>query len=214
MGLGLAISQKLAQRMTKNIQGGIRVSSDEGHGSDFWFPLEISNHNTFLSMPGVIFEGFGDTQIQEVKDFQKDVLSKRFPQEAKRNILVVDDDMINLLVLKRYLKSTTNIIYDTAINGQEALKKIKEAAERERPFHLIFMDCHMPIMDGYDCSREIRMLIKRELLPQVKVIALTGAVSAEEKDLCFEAGMADVISKPISKSDFLKKIAEELKKLF
>ncbi len=86
-------------------------------------------------------------------------------------------------------------VADLANNGLEAIALMKIC----RSYKLIFMDCHMPEMDGYTCTREIR---KEELLNNhtpIFIVAVTGGTS--EKESCIECGMNDFLTKPVRSSD-------------
>ncbi|MEK6745595.1 MAG: response regulator [Pseudomonadota bacterium] len=115
-------------------------------------------------------------------------------QERKAHILVVDDMSVNRLLLTNLL---TKLGYRsvTATNGIEAIS----ALESEN-FDMVFMDCHMPEMDGYDCTRAIRDKEKNEDRKRLPVIALTADAIKGNEQRCLEAGMDDFLTKPINKT--------------
>jgi signal transduction histidine kinase/DNA-binding response OmpR family regulator len=113
------------------------------------------------------------------------------PQQAStgRRFLVVDDNEINLRVAVRSLECL-GIRCDTAVNGQEAVEKV--AAHR---YDAVLMDCHMPVMDGFEASRQIRRLTEgRYRLP---ILGNTANVMPEIPGRCVEAGMDLCLIKPL-----------------
>ncbi|MBF0439884.1 MAG: response regulator, partial [Magnetococcales bacterium] len=169
-GLGLSITKKLIELMG----GTIQVSSQLGQGSDFHFVLPFGQ----AACPSEILE------IQPVRTTYKMV------ENAK--ILLVEDDPLNQVVLKGMFRHFgTEIVLAT--NGQEALDLLVE-----NHFDIVFMDCHMPIMDGLMACRLWREREASRQLHSVPVIALTALAMTSDREACLQAGMTDFLSKPIS----------------
>jgi CheY-like chemotaxis protein len=101
-------------------------------------------------------------------------------------ILMVEDNQINQRVGKLILQRAGFTI-DLASNGHEALE-----AHKSHPYDLILMDCQMPIMDGFEASRQIRSLDQQ----QPVIIAVTANALVGERERCLGAGMDDYLSKP------------------
>ncbi|MCU1291677.1 MAG: multi-sensor hybrid histidine kinase [Bryobacterales bacterium] len=101
-------------------------------------------------------------------------------------ILMAEDNVINQRVGQLILKRAGFNI-DLANDGREALE-----AHRRTPYHVILMDCQMPVMDGFEASRNIRRLTE----PQPVIIAVTANALVGEREKCLEAGMDDYLSKP------------------
>lgn len=182
-GLGLSISKQLTEMM----QGDIWVESEEGAGSTFYFtvrfkPLQQSEY-----------------EVQEA-DEQTAVARDRL--RGAKILLVEDDVEVNQELAVVMLKGA-GISVVTANNGQEALNQL----EREL-FDGVLMDCQMPIMDGYMATRRIRKDNRFNRLP---VIALTGNVMAEERKRALEAGMVDIIAKPIDVDHLFKTMDQWIK---
>jgi CheY-like chemotaxis protein len=101
-------------------------------------------------------------------------------------ILMAEDNVINQRVGKLILQRAGYTI-DLAADGVETLE-----AHKKQPYDLILMDCQMPIMDGFEASREIRRLP----LPQPAIVAVTANALVGERERCLNAGMDDYLSKP------------------
>lgn len=170
-GLGLAIVQKLAEMMG----GHVGVESEEGLGSQFYFSFKAAPAAQQTILPQV-------TPSAEIQ-----VLN------LKQKILIVEDDKINQkLILRIFSKMGYEPIL--AQNGLEAYRM-----SLEQKFDLIFMDIHMPEMDGLEATQKIlATAAKDKQAPPPIIIAMTANVMEDDKKRCFEVGMQDYISKPIS----------------
>ena len=113
-------------------------------------------------------------------------------------VLVVEDNPVNQMVLKGLL---TKQGYDvsTADNGAKAVEWVKA-----NPVDAILMDCQMPVMDGFQATREIRQL--PEPAASIPIIAVTANAMSQDRERCLAAGMNDYTSKPIDAKTLNKKI--------
>jgi CheY-like chemotaxis protein len=118
-----------------------------------------------------------------------------------RNILIAEDNAMNILVVKKILREMEVNVF-TASNGLEAINMIKYGKVK---FDIIFMDIHMPVLDGYKASLQIRALGIT-----IPIIALTASALDEIKDTISQYGMTDYIAKPIEKDSLKSKILEYL----
>jgi CheY-like chemotaxis protein len=109
-----------------------------------------------------------------------------------RRILVTEDNPVNQLIAQKQLERL-GFDVDVAADGLEALA----ATERES-YDLVFMDCQMPMLDGYEATRRIRERLGGQPLP---VIALTAHDMASDREKCLAAGMDDYMSKPLYEDD-------------
>jgi Signal transduction histidine kinase len=174
-GLGLSISKRLVEMMS----GEIGVVSTPGNGSTFWFTIELR--------PGQAFEN-ASTDIAQVP-----VSSKPW------RILIAEDNTVNQIIAVKMLQKI-GLQTEVAVNGKDAITKL-----REKKYDLIFMDCQMPELDGYEATELIRRdsTIGHATTP---IIAMTANAMAEDKERCLKAGMDDYVPKPI----VLKKLTEVL----
>jgi len=123
------------------------------------------------------------------------------PVEKKR-ILLVEDNEDNRLLVKTYLKKLPYII-DEAENGEIAVDLY-----RLNTYNLILMDVQMPVMDGHEATRAMRVLEAEDGRPTTPIIALTAHAIKEEIDKCLAAGCDTHVGKPIKKSTLLSVIED------
>ncbi len=122
----------------------------------------------------------------------RQLVTKHSLKEAARSryrILLVEDNPVNQKVAVRILEKA-GYRCDVAANGQEAV----DAVARTR-YDLILMDCQMPVMDGYEATRQIRS--SEPAGARIPIIAMTAHALQEDRDLCLEAGMDDYMTKPV-----------------
>lgn len=114
-----------------------------------------------------------------------------FPDYSGKQVLVVEDNVVNQKVIVAML-AKFNLTVDLVANGEEALAQL--ACQR---YDLVLMDCQMPVMDGYEATRQLR---NSELAcRRIPIIALTAQVVDGERDRCIAAGMDDYLGKPIER---------------
>jgi len=115
-------------------------------------------------------------------------------------ILVAEDFALNQDVVKLMLADTAfKPIF--ANNGQDAIDLYKKDTDR---FPLILMDVSMPVMDGYEATKQIRMYERKNELKSVPVIALTGHALKNDRTECLNAGMDDYLTKPVKQDALLE----------
>ena len=165
-GLGLAITKQIVDLMG----GELGVESAVNEGTSFWaeIDLEPGPEDTLRVADST---GTGDLLIRE-----------------GARVLVAEDNPTSRMVTEALLKKLSCEV-DIAIDGREALQKTKD-----NDYDIVFMDCYMPLMDGFQATQRIRRSPKNEELP---VIALTASVTEEDRNRCLASGMNDTVGKPV-----------------
>ena len=169
-GLGLPIARTLAERMG----GTLRAQSEEGRGSVF--TLEIPLALSKQALP----------QLTAPRTLNGD------GHGEGRNVLLVEDNPVNQTVIEAMLRSL-GFTVSVATDGAQAVRSAEE-----NDFEVILMDCRLPIIDGYEATRQIRCLPGRTDVP---IIALTANALQGDRETCLQAGMNDYLAKPFKRND-------------
>jgi PAS domain S-box-containing protein len=126
------------------------------------------------------------------------------PGRERPRVLLVEDNDINALLARRMLEKAGCDVHVRA-NGREAVDAIqRRLAGSEPPFDLVFMDVHMPILDGLEATRIIKGLYAARIDPSLRappIVALTANAFEEDRRRCIEAGMDDYLAKPFDRDD-------------
>ncbi|KAF1069666.1 MAG: Autoinducer 2 sensor kinase/phosphatase LuxQ [Pseudomonas citronellolis] len=167
-GLGLAIARTLAERMG----GTLRASSEEGLGSTFTLEIPLPFRLRRSTAEG--------------NEEQLTMLA------AGQSILLVEDNPVNQTVIEAMLRS---LGYRVTLVGDGA--QAVRSAERER-FDAILMDCRLPLLNGYEATRQIRAQPGHDRVP---IIALTANALQGDREACLAAGMDDYLAKPFKRAE-------------
>jgi PAS domain S-box-containing protein len=114
---------------------------------------------------------------------------------ASTHVLLVEDNAINQEVA-RLMLADMGIAIDMATNGREALERLLQSSDA-LPYTLILMDCQMPLLDGYECTRLIREGVAGDRYRDITIVAMTANALKGDREKCLKAGMNDYLSKPI-----------------
>jgi signal transduction histidine kinase/CheY-like chemotaxis protein len=122
---------------------------------------------------------------------------------APRRVLLAEDNVVNAKLAVRLLERLGCTV-EVASNGHEALKMVQSI-----PFDLVFMDCQMPEMDGFEATRAIRAWegssrVDKSPTTQLPIVALTANAMQGDRERCLAAGMNDYITKPLSRADLAR----------
>ena len=191
-GLGLAISKHLA----KALGGNIEVHSTPGKGSTFSVTID----------PGPLD---GIRMVRGAREAVVQPPSTAAPAGAGKTtlhgrIFLAEDGLDNQRLISLFLKKAGAKV--TAVeNGRAAIEAALAAREASKPFDVILMDMQMPVMDGYEATRQLRSRGYRGT-----IIALTASAMNSDRLKCLEAGCDDYLSKPFERHDLLQIVARHM----
>ena len=179
-GLGLSISKRILELQNSTLN----LISEEGKGSTFYFEQTFEKS---VKIPG-----------DQSKRISTQNEGKPF---TGVNILLVEDNPINVMVAQTFLQRWGATI-DVAVNGLEALNKFDVDKH-----HLILMDLHMPVMDGYEATRTMRA--KGVTIP---IVALTANLPKEIEEQVKQTGIDDIVVKPFLPDELYQKVLHHIAK--
>lgn len=179
---GLGIGLSMCKQLVNLLKGSISFYSIPGDGSEFEVRLPLVATKAPVESVAV-HEALPATNSDD---------------RINANALVVEDNPVNLMVLSALLERF-GLTVITASNGQEALALLQDTK-----FDIVFMDCQMPVMDGFETTRRLRA--STGCNQHVPVIAVTANAMSRDIERCIEAGMDDHVKKPIDRQLLRTKI--------
>ncbi len=159
------------------MEGKIGVSSRPGEGSSFWFEL-----------PYIPAEAVAPSAESEPV-----VLTAAM---HPLHVLLAEDNVVNQMVASKLMVKLGHKV-EIASSGAEAV-----AAFGNATWDLVLMDCQMPLMDGYEATRQIRKL-EKALGSRTPIVALTAHAMPEDREKCLAAGMDGYLTKPLNPKDLI-----------
>ena len=174
IGLGLTI----VKHVVELFKGTIKIESELNKGTDVYIDLTLKS---------------------DVKERKTEIIN--IDSKTPVNILVVEDNKLNQMVMRKILSTSSNISFAIANNGKEALEALKKDI-----YNLVLMDLQMPIMDGYEATEIIRSGELGYSLKNIPIIAVTADALTETKKRVLELGMNDYMTKPVNKELLFEKI--------
>jgi len=183
VGLGLAISRKLAELM----DGRVGCQSTPGQGSVFWAEIPFRDALPVKAAGGAggSIEGAGAGSLAGIR------------------VLAADDSPVNRLVLTRMLERFGCVVRG-ASNGEEAVRIF-----RQERFDIVLMDCEMPVLDGYEATRQIRVLPAGDS-GHTPIVAITAHAMTGDAEKCRSAGMDGYLTKPLSLGALERELQRQL----
>jgi signal transduction histidine kinase/ActR/RegA family two-component response regulator len=166
---GTGLGLVIARRLTRLMGGDLYVVSGVGTGSRFTFHLPLP----VTAAPAPI-----------------ETTSSR-PRSVAGRILLVEDNAVNRMVARRMLERQGVEVVEAA-DGKIAIDLLEE-----QTFDAVLMDCDMPVLDGYEATRQIRAKEHAEGTLRLPIIALTASVLPDDRERCLRCGMDDHVAKPI-----------------
>lgn len=203
---------KLVMMTSMGYQGDARYFANIGFDAYFPKPATTSDLFNALSVVAKGGELLNEAEPLVTSHYLRtliplDNINNHVPLDKLENkrILLVEDNQINQQVAIGILTELGLSDIDTADNGLEAIEQLK-ATEKEAVYDIVFMDCQMPQMDGYEASRQIRAGKAGSNNSQIPIIAMTANAMSGDKEKCLSAGMSDYLSKPVEPEKILEKL--------
>jgi len=209
-GLGLSICKAIIENVMK---GKIWLESKPGIGTtvSFSLPFKKVKQSAKGETNGIVAHGqeanpmaiFSPTAADEGSD-NKHMSLAGIPRDQLK-VCIAEDNPINQKIAINFVKKL-GFNCEAFGDGQQAVDALGRASKDGKPFHLVLMDVQMPVLDGYNATREIR----KHDDPNVRdilVIAMTASAIRGDREKCLEAGMNNYLAKPV-RADMLKQMLE------
>lgn len=183
-GIGLGLS--IVKHLTTLFGGTISLTSEVGKGTEICIELPMQVNATDNTSP---------------------MASKELLMDNLSTILVVEDNRMNQMVIKKILSGLSGVTIDLAKNGQEGLEALQKQS-----YDMVLMDLQMPVMDGYEAIDHIRSGKLGVQLADTPIIVVTADATQETRKRVFDLGADDLITKPVKGELLLQKIFTSLER--
>lgn len=177
-GIGLGLS--IVRHLVELFDGQISIESEEGKGTE-----------VFIEIP-----------LKASVKANKVLVNKDSHNDAKPlHVLVVEDNLLNQMVMRKILSAASNISFAVVNNGNEAIDALKKDV-----YDMVLMDLQMPVMDGYEATEIIRSGELGVTIGKIPIIAVTADAMQETRQKVLDIGMNDYMTKPVNKEALFEKI--------
>lgn len=183
-GLGLVVTDRLVKMM----QGDIKVRSQLGQGSVFEVRVLLSQVGEYV-LPTL------HRNLHQLTDQHCGLMVERKEGIPNIRVAVIEDNFINQAVIINLLNKLGITLVDIFNNGQEFLSFVNK---HQSAFDLVLMDCLMPVMDGYEATRQWRNMEQAQKKKRLPIIALTANAVLGDEEACYASGMDDYLTKPVN----------------
>lgn len=208
-GLGLSICKAIVETM----KGSIDLTSTHGVGTTVTFTIPFQKAGDPSAHQG---HGHATKSADPMSIYRVATNEEQRPDEKAHNYLasvprnklkvcIAEDNPINQKIAISFVQKLGFKCHAYG-DGQQAVDALAAAAERDDPFHLVLMDCQMPVLDGYNATRKIRQH-KDARVSNLLVIAMTASAIRGDREKCLEAGMNNYLAKPV-RANVLKQMLE------
>jgi len=199
-----SLTKKLNYYAWKN-----KVSSDvfESPFSSHKNKLRDSNSSTMIPPSSCFKNPFNDAQLSQLIRTDPGI-SRISPRKAesfsqvetaKPFVLIVDDNPFNITVAEHMIQAIGFPVKST-LSGEAAINLLIGNDQDNQPIKMVFMDCQMPIMDGYETTKVLREKMTKGEIPKIPVVALTANDSEKDRERCRKVGMCDYLTKPLNEN--------------
>jgi len=177
-----------------------RIKMFKESGFDGFLPKPIQRHTLITMLKRLLGEAGDEIETEATKEKAVVITQHTLAEEAKHSvrILLAEDNPMNQK-LAQYMLTKAGYQLEVANNGRETVEKYTSDPER---YDLIFMDVHMPEMDGLEATKVLR----NRGYAEIPIIAMTADAMKEDRDKCLESGMNDYMSKPIKREEVFSMI--------
>lgn len=160
---------------------------------------KLSRREHLITMLSALVAPGQENTLITQHDIESEINPQRHQHESfEANVLLVEDLLPNQIIVQKFMQGL-GVDIDVVENGLQAIE-----AFEQKSYDMIFMDCRMPVLDGYEASRKIRQIEhSKGRKKHIPIIALTANASREDANLCIDAGMNEVITKPFKREDLI-----------
>ena len=177
-GIGLGLN--IAKHLVDLFEGTIKIESEPNEGTDVFIEIPLK----------IVDEGRIKVASNQSKELKNPM-----------HILVVEDNKLNQMVMRKLLSSFDNVTFSVVENGKEAIEALKQSV-----YDLVLMDLQMPEMDGYEATELIRGGELGEAVGSIPIIAVTADAMQETRQRVLDLGMNDYMTKPVKRDLLFQKI--------